>query len=50
MMLISPIQCLFVLLRVDEQVIEEPGAQQVGDTEQELVEGKLCTWPLFFTQ
>jgi hypothetical protein len=33
--------CLFVLLRVDEQVTEEPGAQQVENTEQELVEGKL---------
>jgi hypothetical protein len=41
-MLISPIQCLFILLRVDEKVIEEPGAQQVEDTEQELIEGKLC--------
>ena len=41
-MLISPMQCLFVLLRVDEQVIEVSGAQQVEDTEQELVEGKLC--------
>ena len=42
-MLISPMQCLFVLLRVDEQVIEEPGAQQVEEkTEQDLVEGKLC--------
>jgi hypothetical protein len=41
-MLISPMQCLFVLLRVDEQVIEEPGAQQVEDNEQERVEGKLC--------
>jgi hypothetical protein len=28
-MLISPIPCLFVLLRVDEQVTEEPGTQQV---------------------
>jgi hypothetical protein len=41
-MLISPMQCLFVLLRVDEQVIEDPRAQQVEDIEQELVEGKLC--------
>jgi hypothetical protein len=40
--LISPVQCLFVLLRVDEQVTEESGAQQVKETEQELVEGKLC--------
>jgi hypothetical protein len=41
-MLISHVICLFVLLRVDEQVIEEPGTQQVENTEQELVEGKLC--------
>jgi hypothetical protein len=41
-MLISPMQCLFVLLRVDKQVIEEPEAQQVEDSKQELVEGKLC--------
>jgi hypothetical protein len=41
-MLISPMKCLFVLFRVDEQVIDEPGALQVGDSEQELVEGKLC--------
>jgi hypothetical protein len=41
-MLISPITCLFVFLRVDEQATEEPGAQQVENTEQELVEGKLC--------
>ena len=40
-MLISPMQCLFVLLWVDEQVIEEPGAKEVEKTEQELVEGKL---------
>jgi hypothetical protein len=41
-MLTSPIQCLFVLLCVDEQVTEEPGAEQVEDPEQELAEGKLC--------
>jgi hypothetical protein len=41
-MLISPILCLFVLLRVDEQVIEDPSTQQVENTKQELVEGKLC--------
>jgi hypothetical protein len=40
-MLILPIPCLYVLLRVDEQVTEEPGTQQVENTEQELVEGKL---------
>jgi hypothetical protein len=28
-MLISVILCLFVLLRVDEQAIEDPGVQQV---------------------
>jgi hypothetical protein len=41
-MLISPMQILFVLLRVDEQVAKEPGAQQVEEAKQELVEGKLC--------
>jgi hypothetical protein len=41
-MLISPMKCLFVLLQVDEQVIEESGAQQVEETEQELIESKLC--------
>jgi hypothetical protein len=41
-MLISPILCLFVLLRVDEQAIEASGVQQVEFVEQELVEGKLC--------
>jgi hypothetical protein len=41
-MLISSIPCLFLLLRVDEQVTEDPGVQQVENTEQELVEGKLC--------
>jgi hypothetical protein len=42
-MLISPIPCLFVLLQVDMQVTEDPETQQVDTTEQELVEGKLCT-------
>jgi hypothetical protein len=41
-MLISPVPCLFVLLRVDEQATEDPGAQQVDNTEHELNEGKLC--------
>jgi hypothetical protein len=41
-MLISPIPCLFVLLRVDEPVTEDPGVQQVEVAEQELLEGKLC--------
>jgi hypothetical protein len=39
-MLISPMPCLFVLLRVDEQATEEPGAQQVENSKQELAEGK----------
>jgi hypothetical protein len=39
---------MFVLLRVDEQPIEDLGVQQVETSEQELVEGKLCPWlPLF---
>jgi hypothetical protein len=41
-MLILSLYCLFVLLLVDEQVIEEPEATQVEDSEQELAEGKLC--------
>jgi hypothetical protein len=49
-MLISLIPCLFVLLRVDEQVTEDLGTQQVENTEQELIKGKLCPWPLLFTQ
>jgi hypothetical protein len=49
-MLIFPMPCLFVLLRVDEQVTEDPDTQQVENSEQELVEGKLCPGPLFFTQ
>jgi hypothetical protein len=40
---------LFVLLRVDKQVIEDPDTQLVENTEQELVKGKLCPWPLLFT-
>jgi hypothetical protein len=42
MILISPIPCLFVLLRVDEPVTEDPGVQRVEVAEQELIEGKLC--------
>jgi hypothetical protein len=38
--LISPIPCLFVLLRVDEQATKDIGVQQVETAEQELVEGK----------
>ena len=41
-MLISSMPCLFVFLRVDEQMTENPGTQQVENTEQELIEGKLC--------
>jgi hypothetical protein len=41
-MLISAVPCLFVLLRVDEQATEDPDTQQVDNTEQELIEGKLC--------
>jgi hypothetical protein len=41
-MLISSIPFLFVLLRVDGQVSEDLEARQVENTEQELVEGKLC--------
>jgi hypothetical protein len=39
---------MFVLMRVDEQAIEDPGVQQVETAEQELVEGKLCPWSLPF--
>jgi hypothetical protein len=48
-MLISLIPCLFVLLWVDEQATEDFGTRQVENTEQELVEGKLCPWPYLFT-
>jgi hypothetical protein len=41
-MLISPILCLFALLRVDKQVIEDPGTQQLETAEKELIEGMLC--------
>jgi hypothetical protein len=34
--------CLFVLWRVEEPVIEDPGEQQIEVAEQELIEGKLC--------
>jgi hypothetical protein len=40
--LISPIPYLFVLLRVDGPVTEDPSVQQVEVAEQELIEGKLC--------
>jgi hypothetical protein len=48
--LISPVPCLFVLLWVDEHATEHPGVQQVDNSKQELVEGKLCPWQLLFTQ
>jgi hypothetical protein len=41
-MLIFAILCMFVLMRVDEQAIEDPGVQQEETAEHELVEGKLC--------
>jgi hypothetical protein len=41
-MLIFHVPCLLVLLRVDGQVTEDSEARQVENTEQELVEGKLC--------
>jgi hypothetical protein len=41
---------MFVLWRVDELVAEDSGVQQVEVAEQELIEGKLCPWPLLFTQ
>jgi hypothetical protein len=50
MMLIFAILCMFVLMRVDEQATEDPGAQQIEVAEQELIEGKLCPWSLPFTQ
>jgi hypothetical protein len=41
-MLIFAILCMFVLMRVDEQVTADSKVQQVEVAEQELVEGKLC--------
>jgi hypothetical protein len=41
-MLIFAILCMLVLMRVDEQATEDPGAQQVEVAEEELIEGKLC--------
>jgi hypothetical protein len=35
---------MFVLMRVDEQAIGDPGVLQVETAEQELIEGKLCPW------
>ena len=37
---------MFVLMRVEEPVTEDPGDQQIEVAEQELIEGKLCPWPL----
>jgi hypothetical protein len=42
----SFILCLFVLWRVEEPVAEDPDVQQIEVAEQELIEGKLCPWPL----
>jgi hypothetical protein len=36
------ILCMFVLMRVEEPVTEDPGDQQIEVAEQELIEGKLC--------
>jgi hypothetical protein len=36
------ILCMFVLMRVEEHVTQDPGDQQIEVTEQELIEGKLC--------
>jgi hypothetical protein len=41
-MLIFAILCMFVLMRVDEQAIGDPGVQQEETAEQELVDDKLC--------
>jgi hypothetical protein len=40
-MLIFAILCMFVLMRVDVQATEDPGAQKIEVAEQELIEGKL---------
>jgi hypothetical protein len=37
-------------MRVDEPATEDQGVQQVETAEQELVEGKLRSWSLLFTQ
>jgi hypothetical protein len=41
-LLFFSILCLLVLLRVDEQAIEDRGVQQLETDEYELIEGKLC--------
>jgi hypothetical protein len=33
---------MFVLIRVEEPVTEDPGAQQIEVAKQELIEDKLC--------
>jgi hypothetical protein len=47
-MLIFSILCMFVLMRVDEQAIEDPGVQQEETAEQELVEGQVVPLITFF--
>jgi hypothetical protein len=37
---------MFVLMRVEEPVNEDPGDQQIEVAEQKLIEGKFCPWPL----
>jgi hypothetical protein len=39
---------MFVLMRVEEPVTEDPGDQQIEVAEQELIEGKLCPWSLLY--
>ena len=39
---------MFVLWQVDEPVAEDSGVQQLEVAAQELIEGKLCPWPLLF--
>jgi hypothetical protein len=46
-LLISHVPCLFVLLRVDEQAIKDPGTLQVENTEHELIEGS-CALDHFY--
>jgi hypothetical protein len=50
MLIFYYILCLFVLWRVEEPVIEDPGDQQIEVAEQELIEGKLCPLFTLFTQ
>jgi hypothetical protein len=45
-MLIYPLYLVFMLWWVEEPVAEDSGVQQVEVAEQELIEGKLCPWPL----